>query len=525
VTARPVGGQALLAYAFARADGPHAAAGWAHLQALWEACRRQLGMDAEVPGLAPVTLPASAADVPARPGLVAACQRPGDDGVWQAFARREHDAACLAVLLAPGPAGTAGRPGAAPGSWAELEQRWQALQPAGGPPDLLGQAVVLIGLAPAGGAAASAPEPADLSGLVRQAVAGPTTPGWWRHPAATPHPFTLWEASASADDGRPARRVVVLAPEAAEDAAYRWVWTSGDGELAPLGRYLLHAAKLRHQLRVFDDGRSFRRIHAEVEAAIDELLRFHLAADPAAVPVARLLDARARLAGVQAGTAGLVAASTRLREIARTVDIARTNMAALSASTGPPGPSAGLFADDRALAAWFADRLADEQVYLDAARERAREVADVTAAVVDQRLAERQEATRRHQERGTLLQTSVLGALLMALAAVQALGYQLRVVPGAAQAPLIVLLAALALALPSWALRLHPEARDGAPLGAADHVMVGAVGAAAGWLALAWAASLHHWALGPGWALLAAAGGAALTVVTTILVPVARRAS
>jgi hypothetical protein len=215
--------------------------------------------------------------------------------------------------------------------------------------------------------------------------------------------------------------------------------------------------------------------------------------------------------------------STRLREIARTVDIARTNMAALLTNHGSADSPGCLFADDRELAVWFTDRLTDEQVYLDAARERARDVVGVTAAVVGQRLADRQDDTRRHQERMTLLQTSILGALLMALGAVQALTYHLRVVPGAVQAPLIVLLATLALALPSWALRLNPQARDGAPLGAADHIMIGGVGAAAGWLTSVWVASNHHRALGTGWTALAAIGGAILTVTSTVLIAKARR--
>ncbi len=516
MSAGPVHQQAVLGYVFARADGPDAPAGWTHLQALWQACRQQLQMDAAIPGLTSATLPGSGADGPAQPGLIAACQRPDGRGVWQAFLRRDHDVTCLALLMAPDPLDTTDDPEADTGGWEALQRLWDTLGPPSAPPGLLGQALLLLGLAPPDTPAAPAAGLVELSGLVRSTVAGPARPRWWQQPATTRHPFTLWDASASDRDDRAARRIVALATPAGEDDLYRWVWTSGDGELAPFARYLVHAAKLRHQLRVFDDGRAFRHIHTAVDTAVDDLLRLHLSPNPATIALTQLLHARTRLAAVQTGTAGLIAVSTRLREISRTVAIAQTNMTALATHADGPDPPTGLFADDHTLAAWFTDRLADEQVYLDAARDRARDIADLTAAVVGQRLADHHDTTRRHQNRMTLLQTSILGALLMALAAIQALGYQLRVVPGTAKAPLIVLLATLALALPFWALRLNPKARDGAPLGITDHIMIGAVGAAAGWLTTAWATSGHHHP--PAWTILAALGGAILTVTITRLI-------
>ncbi|WP_283097378.1 CATRA conflict system CASPASE/TPR repeat-associated protein [Frankia umida] len=394
----------------------------------------------------------------------------------------------------------------------------------------LGQAVLLIGVVP------PTPEPTgdgtvetvntlamqELVRRVRPAVSGPQIPGWWRHPANVPGGITLWETAATTDDARISRRMVAVAPEPAENDLYRWVWTSGIPDLAPFARYLMHTARLRHQLRVFGDGREFRAIHSEVDAAVSNLLRLHLA-NPPVSDIAVLTGARARLAEVQAGTAGLVAVSTRLREIARTVEIANANVAALTARAGLPDGPPGLFGDDRDLAEWLIDRLGDEQLYLDAARERAREVAEVTGVLLDQRFDERLEDSRRRQDRMTLLQTSVLGALLMALGAIQALGYQLRVVPGSARPPLISLLAALALALPFWAFRLDPRIEGGAPIGVTDHALIGAVGATAGWLAIAWAGSGHPHPPGSAWTALAAVGGAAVTAAITRLVVFLRR--
>jgi hypothetical protein len=127
-------------------------------------------------------------------------------------------------------------------------------------------------------------------------------------------------------------------------------------------------------------------------------------------------------------------------------------------------------------------QLEDDRLYLDAARERATEVARITDALVNHRLADLDEVARRQQERLSLLQTSFLGALLMGLAAIQALGYTVSSLKPV-QGPVIAVLMALALCLPTAVLRLSATAVDGAPFGVADHLGLAALGAAVGWLA------------------------------------------
>src|SRR5262249_37832727 len=117
--------------------------------------------------------------------------------------------------------------------------------------------------------------------------------------------------------------------------------------------------------------------------------------------------------------------------------------AALGDATGsaPAGPPAL----DRELAGWLREQLRTEETYLDSAHRRVHEVGRLAGTVIDQR-------QRQRQERLTLLQTSILGALRMALAAIQSLPYKTPL-PGPLVAPVIGVLGTIALLLPSAVLR------------------------------------------------------------------------
>src|SRR5690606_29013039 len=151
-----------------------------------------------------------------------------------------------------------------------------------------------------------------------------------------------------------------------------------------------------------------------------------------AVRAQRVL-AEERLAGSTSGA---------LQVMARTVDVAGTGMRVLG--TGADGQPRTLDSDEECRARLTA-ALDDDLAYLSVAREQVAEAARVAAESAAQRL-------QSHQQHLTLIQTTVIGALLMTLTAVQALEYRLPL-PGRLHAPLITTLGSLGLGLPLLVLR------------------------------------------------------------------------
>ena len=476
--------------------GPDREQAYAHLQRLWSACRDVLGMSGAI---GPLELPTElqASPVPAGdPCPLAARERPGA-AIEQALVLRVHDVLSLVVMLAPQPFSRRG--------WRELDLSWSAASGDPVPGPVLGEArlyLALLGGDHSGGTAdgpggGSGPGTAGGGHLISAAerevrAAMPASPHapeqWWRRGAATRQGFALWEASA-AGDSRVQRRLAVIAAEKQETGLDEWVWTRGDAAVPAFGRYLLHAAKVRYELRVHAGGQAVRQLRNEADARVDGLLGLLAQQEePGSVPPDEetLIAASTQLLAVQAGSAGLVQAVTRLREMRRTVQIATANMAA---ALGPFSAEAGPLADDRALADWFARRLDDDALYLEAARERTRDVAAVTTTVVQHRLQQRQERLQQRQERGrqrqerfNLLQTAIIGAVIMVLTAVQALGYQLPL-PGPVKPPVIAALGAMALLLASIVVRLALSSGR-QPLAWVSYAAAGLTVATLGWLAV-----------------------------------------
>lgn len=155
---------------------------------------------------------------------------------------------------------------------------------------------------------------------------------------------------------------------------------------------------------------------------------------------ATLVAADASLQHQQLRDAGLLWTLTRLQEMEQTADIARTNArrhapACTGARTGDT-----LFARDDATLSWLVGQLGHDVKYLDALSRRATAVHAVASATVQGALAQR-------RDRLTVLQTSVIGALVMALASIQAFMYS-PPVPERLQGPVICLLTVIAVALP-----------------------------------------------------------------------------
>jgi hypothetical protein len=461
-------------------------------------------MDRAIPGRPePLDLPA---ELPAGEGSavrVLAAREASAAGVRQAFVFRTHDVVGLTALLAPGD----GR------GWRALDALWSDACPIpGADVEPLGAVRLYRGLT---GRSARLPGAADrLTAAVRRGA--PTEPAAaWSAPHAVPsHPFVLWEQLGAAGSRlRYARRMVILAGARHEPELDDWTWTSGEPGLTPLGHYLLHAAKLRYEARVFTAGTGFRRIRADTEQALDDLIGLdHRSPDE----IEEFLTAARRLARLRAGRQGLITALTRLRALRRTAQIAAANMTAAVGEESFLDP-AGPFARDRDTARWLAEQVEDDVLYLEATDERARETGPLTDGVV-------QRWQQQRQQQVVLLQTSLLGAALMALTTVQALQYQLPL-PAPLRASLIAALSTAALSLPTAVLRWLRGSGEEAPLSWPDIVSVSLFGACLSWFGTAagvYAAS--HRALSLPAVLAAALPAGAATCCGAYLVLRRRRA-
>lgn len=405
-------GHELVAHVFVAADGPDAVDAYAGVVALWERACAAFGI-ADAVGSRVDEPPAG---VPEADGVVAV--RAGfTAGKYFAVLRRTHDVLCLTVLQAP-------TPGSGP-RWDTLEARWSAVL-APSMPGVIGSVRILQ----ARQVETTPLDAAVLGPVVRweNSIAG----DWWGKGVVRPQPpigpFAMWEAFEAgngqvARDGRADRRIVVVAERHRDDELSAWTWTRGDGEPTPFTRYLLHAAKLRYELRVWGGSEVRRELRKDTDQAIAPLLR--LADDVAAtghVPdVEALLDASVPLVALQSRELGLVDRSSRLGELRIAAGIAASNMVAHAGGD----QDHGLFADDRAVAGWLDRQLDREIAFLDAAAERARSVTALADQLVQRGLAGR-------QQRFNLGLTAVISAVLMVLAAIQSFGYKIPI-PEAAQ--------------------------------------------------------------------------------------------
>lgn len=494
--------EALGVHLFVVTDGTQRDDAVAFLRDVWGKCATVLGMTDPVEHVGVGTQPDGGWEpvlegaVSGATGLLAARTRPGP-GLRQAALRREHDALCLSVMLAPAAAEGLG--------WADLDAEWSAIMPvreATEQPNkgVLGMARLYLArlIEPE---VQPSPEPdGPLTAVVRaQVPADPAAPdGWPYGGVVVSQCFAVWEASA-ASDARAERRWVVIAAHDRDPELTAWAWTTRARELPPLGKYLLNAAKLRYQLRVWAAAESIGRLRTDTDAAIATLLNM-TAAPHGPSRQSDLLKASHALVNLQARERGLVDRSTRSREMSRTVEIATANLTTLCGDPTLGGP----FTDDRALAEWFVQRLDDEATYLEAALRRSEQV----GALADQ-LVER--SLRHRQETVNLGLTGAIGAILMSLAAVQSLQYTIPL-PGPVKPAVVSALAALALLASLVVLRvMAPERRWSLVL-----VRVG-VGSLSGTLAWIGISAVGGNDVGTGWTWLCAGAGMVTGLVAVLL--------
>ncbi|MGW0707596.1 CATRA conflict system CASPASE/TPR repeat-associated protein [Streptomyces sp. NPDC002643] len=171
---------------------------------------------------------------------------------------------------------------------------------------------------------------ARVGALLPDLVAG-ARPGRWQYDGwPTGQGFAVWELPQDTDPAAaapPRRRLVVFAPVALERELDAWAWHSRD-RLAPLTRYLLHAAKLRYQAAVFDAS-LHRELRRQVEEATDRArTASRLLRGNPRTALREALDTRAVLVDLRTDTDGLITAAARPRVMSRTVRVARANLAA-----------------------------------------------------------------------------------------------------------------------------------------------------------------------------------------------------
>ena len=169
----------------------------------------------------------------------------------------------------------------------------------------------------------------------------------------------MWETSLAPEDRAVRRLVVAIAPDA-DAAASAWAWSGGGTGIPPLARYLLHAAKLRYELRVWRRDSQARRLQQSLDSLSAELRRAGVS-DPAREELLR----QSRL------DAALLHAD--LRAMRQTVEIAADNLGR-SLDNGRWLVPGGPFADDADLGRWLAQQLDDEASYLAIAAERAGQI-------------------------------------------------------------------------------------------------------------------------------------------------------
>ncbi len=469
-------------------SGPDDRGGMAHLQQLWQRCDA-LGFDTGHPHIATTeTFPP--------------VDELGDDW-YQVLAARgstEQPDATAVLFTAHDAIGAAIRlPGG--DDWAELTNRWRASVDDGDDSgDIFGE--VHVYSATFAGAPDALPvdcEPAALRHLRWVVDKGDIELGVVVQPG-----IGVWER-----EGEGERTWVVVAPSGEREVLERWLEPTAQ-DLPRLGRYLLHASKLRYEVGVFQ--RSFAAVRAReraVDAALEELLAMGETIGVAARP-AEMARVEEVLDRTRRESTALLISVTRLRDLQQTMEIACHNVDAYRPALEDGGDTTRIspFDRDAELGGWLAQQIGHELGYLASVRERAQEAQHLTSFHVERA----SEAHARVLNRLTMLQTSVLGALLAGVAVIGTFGSPFDVRDGL-RLPILALVMAVALALPPVVVRWYE------PYGLFELAGSAAVGGSAAWLV----AALADRSVAPAVSMAAAAAGA--VAASAALARVNRRTS
>jgi hypothetical protein len=465
----------------------------AYLPRIWAACDRLSMTDPAIDGVG-ASLPGSFSPLPRGSGgavfeLLAAKKRPSAE-TYEVYAFVEHDVAGTSAALAS----NRGDDGLE--TWPRLWKEWtEATGPDAPAEDLLGQSLVFFALA--------ARPTRDMAGQLEAVLATIGVSVWAETAFQGVDELLLWEGS-----DRAGRRVlVVLVPEDAEERFDQVAWLPLGRRLPALTRYLLHAAKLRYQNKVFWLRREqLQESMRLVDGKLEQLLSRYRKPWPARPGVtASLLEAQRDLSVTQADKTGLVTRISVLRQLRRTIDVAGGNLLALARSLGwDGGPEAGadltMFGRDQHLATWLSEQVDHELAYAEPVSERAAEVHNLTTL----RLEAASEEVQRRRARLDLLQTVLLGALVTGLSLISAFDISFPL-PSRLDLPLLAVTVTLSISVPLLTVHWHE------PYERSDWAAAAVTGAVLGWLVVAVVAGSQPWF--PGLAVLAAALGAVGMVI------------
>ena len=270
------------------------------------------------------------------------------------------------------------------------------------------------------------------------------------------------------------RTLAVVVPDAARDQAHQVVGMAPGPELGQLVRYLIHASKLRYLTGIFQaELPTVQESEARSDRSLRELFRLHEALEgPSARLDRALFDAGSRLGRAQGDAAGLAVLATGLRDLSRSAQTATRNLRVHAPAGVRPanGTLLTMFARDTELADWLHEAVEQELGYLETVKERAHEAQELTRLRLDQAAEEQ----ARLGNWLSVLQTSVLAAVLGGLGVVEAFGAPFEATDGLTWAALATV-ALLSLLLPPLALRWVGGT------GAIDIAAGAACGAAVAW--------------------------------------------
>ncbi|MGY3204827.1 CATRA conflict system CASPASE/TPR repeat-associated protein [Streptomyces sp. TE5632] len=446
---------------------------------LWETCARA-GMETALQPGGELSLPVG---LKGGAGFHSLRQRSDATGTRQAMLYRLHDVVGLTVMLAAdeGPGRTAEESAqvlrALERSWEETRARAAAARgDANTDTSLIGSVRVHRSLSVPDGT--SCPDPTLVGeGLCRELAPQSRL----SRPVETDTGLTLWEITRSREmlSGHRDLLVTTVATDQQEGLLDDWSWYSEHG-LVPLTRYLIGAALMRenYRLRLDSDATLNERLDRMKRVGEELTRQWHeLTATSAAQPaIGRGTLARWERIAEQAQQAlteeRLASASNHgLRYMTRSLDVASAGLRVLGANAdGQPR----VLDNDEELRVQLAAVLDDDVTYMDIAREQVAEAARVATESAAQRL-------QSHQQYLSLVQATVIGSVLLALTAIQALAYKVPV-PVRLHAPLIALLGSSGLVLPLLVVRRWRGGTGGRIGGVLEIGSLAVAGAAAGWL-------------------------------------------
>jgi nucleoside phosphorylase len=284
----------------------------------------------------------------------------GETSAWQVLAWADHGVLGFTVMMPPA------RGLDCSDTWTNLERAWAAAAADLTPADVLGEARIFLAQRPRPSGAGQTHDNAAAEGrvldLVRTAIPEPPDDGWWQRWDAIPfhspdgraEPVLMWEIGPGSGDERSVRRLAAVAPASSGHQADPFPWTNSDDIPGPLTRHLMHAARLRYQIRAFDDGNRLRQLRDELGLLVRNL-------SGAAADEREQLSARLPRTHEAAITVRAELAATR--DAIDAIDADLRNALSLPV----PGSGADALSEDRRLATRFRQRLDDEISQLDTA--------------------------------------------------------------------------------------------------------------------------------------------------------------